>query len=100
MAHYGLFGKFTAGTGQRDALVALLLEAAAMVRQAPGCEAWIVHTSPADPDGIWIYEAWRSEAHHDASLADERIRAVIGRARPLIAGMGDQVELDVIEPGG
>ena len=96
MARYGLFGKFTAVAGQRDALLALLRDAAAMVRQAPGCEAWIVHTSPTDPDGIWIYEAWRSEADHDASLADERIRAIIGDARPLIADIADQVKLDVV----
>jgi quinol monooxygenase YgiN len=97
MAGFGMFGKFTAAPGQRDALLGLLRESAALVHEAPGCEAWIVHTAPDDPDGIWVYERWRSETDHDASLTDERIRDVIGRAMPLIAGISDQVKLEVVD---
>ena len=46
-----------------------------------------MNTSPEDPDSIWVNEVWRSEADHDASLTDERTRATIARAMPLIAGM-------------
>ena len=96
MARYALFGKFTPVAGQRDALRDLLLEGAAVVSRVPGCESWIVHTSPDDPEGIWVYESWRSEVDHDASLSDERIRAIIGRAMPLIAGISDQVKLEPV----
>ena len=87
MSRYGLVGKLTAHPGQRDELLELLLEAARLVADAPGCDVWIVNISPDDPDSIWINEAWRSEADHDASLSQEEIRAIIGRAMPLIAGM-------------
>jgi quinol monooxygenase YgiN len=85
MSRYRLYGKFTAHPGQRDALLDLLLQSAALVRETAGCEVWIVNASPDDPDSIVIYEAWRSEADHDASLTHDEIRAVIARARPLIA---------------
>jgi quinol monooxygenase YgiN len=93
MSRYALFGKFTAAPGQRDELRDLLLDAAGLVADAPGYETWIVHTSPDDPDGVWVYESWCSEADHDASLTDERVRAIISRAMPLIAGISDQVKL-------
>jgi quinol monooxygenase YgiN len=95
MSCYALFGKFTAVSGQRDALRDLLLEARQFVAAA-GCESWIVHTSPDDPDGVWVYESWRSAADHDASLQDERIQAIIARARPLIAGVSDRVALEPV----
>jgi quinol monooxygenase YgiN len=87
MSRFGLFGKFTAQPGQRDALLALLVEAAKGVSDAPGCEIWIVSTSPDDPDGIWVSEVWRSEEDHAASLKGDETRALIERAMPLIKGM-------------
>lgn len=97
MSRYGLFGSFSAHPGKRDDLLAILMEGIDSVAQAPGCEAWIVNISPDDEDKIWIYESWRSEADHGASLGDERIREIISRAMPLIAGMGDRV---VLQPLG
>ena len=93
MSRYGLFGKMTAQPGQRDALIALLLEDIAAVGEIPGCEVWIVNISGDDPDGIWIYEAWRSKDDHAASLQDERVRETIAKARPLIADFSQQVTL-------
>jgi quinol monooxygenase YgiN len=93
MARFGLFGKMTAHPGQRDALLALLMEGTA---DLPGCDLYVVNTSVDEPDGIWIYEAWQSEADHAASLKDERVREVINRAMPLIAGFGDQVKLQPV----
>ena len=87
MSRYGLYGKMTAHPGQREALLDLLLQSAALVSEAQGCEVWTVNVAPDDPDSILIYEAWRSEADHDASLTMPEIRATIERARPLIAAM-------------
>lgn len=44
---------------------------------------------------MWVCEVWTDQAAHDASLEPDDIRAIIGQARPLIAGMSDQVRLDV-----
>ena len=91
VTRFGLFGKFTAQPGQRDALVQHLLTAAALVGAAPGCELYVVHTSPTEPDAIWVSEAWRSQADHEASLGMPGVRELIATARPLIAGMSDRV---------
>jgi quinol monooxygenase YgiN len=93
MSKYGLFGKFIAQPGQRDALAALLLEAAALLRDAPGCEQYIVSVSESEPDAVWVSEVWSSREEHAASLTREDVRALIGRGRPLIAGMGERFEV-------
>ncbi|HEY7833769.1 MAG TPA: putative quinol monooxygenase [Ktedonobacterales bacterium] len=92
MPRYGLTGKMIAQPGQRDALVALLLEASRQVAEVPGCEVYIIAASPAEPDAIWITEVWASKDAHDASLAVPAVQATIARARPLIAGFGERFE--------
>lgn len=44
---------------------------------------------------MWVSEVWTEQAAHDASLEPDDIRALIEKARPLIAGMSDQTELTV-----
>jgi quinol monooxygenase YgiN len=92
---FGLHGKILAVAGERDALVQHLLEASRLVSPLPGCEIYIVSISPTEPDAIWVTEVWRSEADHDASLKLESTKALIARARPLIAGGGDRVRFVV-----
>jgi quinol monooxygenase YgiN len=89
---YGLHGKLLAKAGQRDALVALLLEASGGGAM-PGCRLYVVSEIPAEPDAISILEVWDDKAAHDASLQLESVRSVIAKGRPLIAGMGESVEL-------
>ncbi len=96
MNRFGLCGIMMAQPGQRDALRDLLLEAADAVADLPGCELWIVNTMPDDPDAVWVTEVWRSEDDHAASLADDDVRALIARARPLIAGFGERFTLEPV----
>lgn len=84
---YGLIGKLVAVPGSRDALVALLLEATGAM---PGCLSYIVASDPADPNAIWITEAWDSEESHAASLKLPAVQQAIAKARPLIAGGGER----------
>lgn len=91
---YGLFGKFSAQPGKRDELVQYLLQAAALLEANPDCLLYVVSTSE-DPDAVWVSEVWVDRAAHDSSLEPEDIRALIHRARPLIAGMSDRTELAV-----
>lgn len=81
---YGLIGKMTAKPGQRDALIAILLDGVAGM---PGCLSYIVAQDPKDPDAIWITEVWDSAASHQASLSLPSVQAAIAKGRPLIAGM-------------
>jgi quinol monooxygenase YgiN len=84
-AMYGLIGKMTAVSGQRDALARILLDG---VSGMPGCLSYVVAIDPADADALWITEVWDSQASHQASLALPSVREAIARGRPLIAGMG------------
>jgi quinol monooxygenase YgiN len=100
MARYGLFAKMIAHPGQRDGLLRELKVAAEQVADLPGCEVWIVNTSPDDPDGLWVYEVWRSREDHAASLTGDAVRATIERARPLIAGFGERTTLEPVAGKG
>ncbi len=86
---FGMHGKILAKEGQRDALVELLLEAARTVGKLPGCDTYVVSTSPTEPDAIWVTEFWRTQADHDDSLKLDSVRAIIARARPIMSGAGD-----------
>ena len=89
---YGLQGKMLAKPGERDALLALLLQASRGPAM-PGCRIYVVSEVPAEPDAIAILEVWDDKAAHDASLQLESVRTLIAKARPLIAGMGESLEL-------
>lgn len=88
-AMHGLIGKMRAASGQRDALIAILLEGTGAM---PGCLSYIVARDPADADAIWITEVWDSKESHMASLRLPQVRAAIARARPLIAGFDSGTE--------
>ena len=85
---YGLIGKMTTVAGQRDALIAILLEG---ISGMPGCLSYVIATDPADENNIWITEVWDSQASHAASLALPSVRNAIAKGRPLIAGFGDHI---------
>ena len=85
---HGLIGKMIAVPGQREALLAILLESIAGM---PGNLSYIVAKDPADENAIWVTEVWDSAESHRASLSLPEVREAINRARPLIAGFGDSV---------
>lgn len=84
---YGLIGKMIAKPGQRDALVAILLEGTGGM---PGCRSYIIATDPADANAIWITEVWDTQEQHDASLQLPAVQAAIAQARPLLEGFGER----------
>ena len=90
--YYGLHGKFNAVEGARDELAGILLEAATALRQNPDCLLYIIHVAEDDATGIWVTEAWTNPQAHADSLKPDDVRALIARARPLIAGFGERHE--------
>jgi len=86
---YGLIGKMTAVSGQREALAAILLEG---TDGMPGCLSYVVAADPSDPDALWITEVWTDQASHQGSLALPQVQQAIARGRPLIAGFSNRVE--------
>ena len=96
MNGYSLYGKLLAQPGSGEQLQGYLLEAARQMKQLPDCLCYIVGVSPQEPDHVYVYEAWTSEAAHDAALTMEVFQELIQRAGPLILGMEDQVPLTIL----
>jgi len=90
---YGLIGKMRAQPGQRDALIAILLEGTMAM---PGCLSYGIAKDKADPDALWITETWDSQASHKASLSLPAVQAAIAKGRPLIAGFGERFETEPV----
>lgn len=90
---YGLIGKMKATAGQRDALIAILLDEVGVM---PGCLNYIVSRDPKDADAIWISEVWDSQASHRASLQLPSVQAAIARARPIIASFDEHHEVEPV----
>ena len=86
---YGLIGKMKIASGQRDAVIRILLEGTGAM---PGCLSYIVAEDPTDVDAIWITEAWDSKESHQASLKLPEVQQAIARARPHITGFGERFE--------
>ena len=84
---YGLIGKMMAQPGQRDQLIAILLEGTA---EMPGCFSYIIAKDSVDENAIWITEVWNSKASHEASLSLPAVQKAIAKGRPMIAGFGDR----------
>lgn len=92
---YGYSGSMKTQPGRRDEVVAILLEGVEGLRAA-GCEAYVVSVSDAEPDTIFVFEAWQSKEHHAASLQLPETKAAIARAMPMLTGEFDSRELDVV----
>lgn len=91
---FGLIGALHATEGNRDSLVAILLEGTA---DMPGCSLYAIATDASDEITIWITEFWESEDMHRASLEIPNVRSAIERARPIIAGFGPRY---TVNPSG
>ncbi|WP_240334185.1 putative quinol monooxygenase [Sphingobium estronivorans] len=86
---FGLIGQMLARSGKRDELVGYLREAMGVM---PGCISYIIALDAANADALWITEVWDSRESHAASLKLPAVRAAIGKARPIIAGLPQHFE--------
>ncbi|MEM0997849.1 MAG: antibiotic biosynthesis monooxygenase family protein [Bacteroidota bacterium] len=96
MYKYGLHSSLQAQAGKGDALAAILLRAAELVKTAPGCYLYLVSREAATPDAVWVTEVWESKEAHDVSLSAPEVRALIGEAMPILESMprgGQQLEV-------
>ncbi|WP_410501215.1 antibiotic biosynthesis monooxygenase [Exiguobacterium acetylicum] len=80
---YGLLTTFTTQPGQRDHVIAPLLEAAASLETHPGCLHYIISSSD-EPDVLHVREIWTNTNTHLASLELPLTRQLIVQARPLL----------------
>jgi quinol monooxygenase YgiN len=82
---FGLFGKLTAHEGKRDALLEKMMKAADLMNSVPGCLLYVVATSDAEPNAVFVTELWKDEDSHGASLSMAGVRNLIVDTMPLLA---------------
>lgn len=90
---YGLCGKIVATTGNGDVLAGHLLDAASALENVGECHLYVVSRDPVEAEAVWVVEFWESAEAHRASLEMTAVQELISRARPIIAAMGERVEL-------
>ena len=92
---YGLSVKIGVKPGQRDAVVAILIRDVESAREA-GCDLYLVGTSSADADTVFVTEVWASREAHRASLTLPSVQQAIAEAMPMLTGEFHQTEFDVV----
>jgi quinol monooxygenase YgiN len=96
MDKYVLLNKFTAQTGKRDELVAILLAAAKLVSAARGCGQYLIYKHTKDYNAVFISEIWDSKEDHDNSLKIDGCMELISKAMPLLDGKPESNTLEFI----
>lgn len=86
---FGTTTRLNVQVGQREVLVDLLLAIAERVAAAPGCYLYVVSISDAEPEAVWVTEAWRNKALHEAWMSRPEVVQLISATLPLIASRSE-----------
>lgn len=89
----GRYVRMVAQPGQGPALADTLLRVAEGLRDAPGCELYVVNVSADEDDTVWVTEVWADEAASDQALSSDLGGADIGDVLGLLAGPPELVDL-------
>jgi len=89
----GRYVRMMAREGQGDRLADTLLKVADGMRDAPGCELYVINTSADEDDVVWVTEVWADEEASDRALNGELGEVGIGDVLELLAGPPELVEL-------
>ena len=86
---YGLISKMKTLPGQRDALIAVLLQGS---RAMPGCIHYIIAKDVHDEHTLWVVETWDSVQAHKSSLSLPQVVEAMARGKPLVASIERRIE--------
>jgi len=75
-----------------------MLGVAQLLVDVPGCELYVINTSAADTDTVWVTEVWSTQADLDASLTLERVKASVEQVLALLASPPERI--DILPMGG
>jgi quinol monooxygenase YgiN len=89
----GRYVRMVAQPGRGGALADTLLRVAEGLRDAPGCQLYVVNATPDEPDTVWVTEVWADEAASDRALGGELGEVGIGDVLQLLAGPPELVDL-------
>jgi quinol monooxygenase YgiN len=79
---WGMIAKITVHPGKRDEMVEILRSSA---QGMPGCLSYVVSKDSSHENVLWVTEVWSSAEHHQASLSLPGVKAVVPRAKTLVA---------------
>lgn len=86
---YGLIEKIIASLGNRDQLIAILLED---TNDMPGCLSYVIAKDSEDVNALRITEVWETKDSHTESLSLPSVPAAISSGKQLIEGFGERYE--------
>jgi quinol monooxygenase YgiN len=89
----GRYVRMVAQPGQGEALADTLLRVAEGLRDAPGCELYVINVSADEPDTVWVTEVWTDAAASDRALSSDLGEVGIGEVMALLAGPPELVDL-------
>ena len=98
MGKVGRYVRLKAHEGQRHVLFEHMLGVAQFLVDIPGCELYVINTSTADTDTVWVTEVSSSEAELDASLTLESIKGLVEWVVALLAEPPERI--DILPVGG
>ena len=93
---YALINKLTAKPGRRDEVIKILLESGKPFQDDPACLFSLVYEDAKDPNVIWVEDLWATKRDHAAALARPEMKPFIARAIPLLQGLPEQTEINLI----
>lgn len=95
MSAVGRYAKAVAKPGKGGELAHKLLEVAQALREAPGCQLYVINLSADDPDVVWVTELWQSQEQLDAALQTPDVHERIPEVLELVRDGGfERVELE------
>ena len=92
----GFFTKFATNPEDRDALVALLEQAARGMQGIEDCKLYVVSKDATDIAVTWVSEVWTDHETHRAALQVPDAKALIAKAMPLLTAGPEQTALDIV----
>jgi quinol monooxygenase YgiN len=92
--------RMVAQEGRGGALADTLLRVADGMRDAPGCELYLINVSADEADTVWVTEVWADEAASDQALSGDLGEVGIGDVLELLAGPPELVDLTPLGGAG
>jgi quinol monooxygenase YgiN len=94
--YYALINKLTSKPGKRDEVMKILLEAGKPFDNNPACLLYLVYKDVKDPTVIWVKDLWTNKDSHTAAMAQPEVRPFVAQAIPLLDGMPEQIEIELV----
>ncbi len=93
MVRVGRYVKLKARERQGEVLGEHVLGVAQLLAEVPGCELYVINTSAADPDTVWVNEVWSTQAELDASLTIDSVKTSVEQAVSPLAGPPERIDI-------